>query len=381
MPSFLQHLTALAEETGEYVGLTTTSLGTTTTLLSSTLVNSNLEATELEDVAALVESGNNAGEQRFVRRAGLARGTGTITTADAYTNAVASGVSFSLYHRMPALTRLSGPSYQKAINQAHRRAWVEDNVSFTGVTGQKHYPIDTAVWPWFTEKSRVIAVYRPRQNADDELQMLGSDEWDWAWDGSVRQLVLPSSPWNTGDTGIVKVYRPANSIIRRDATGQAVLSTTTVGSVTVLTGGYYTVAPTVTFSGGGGANAAGTAVLTGNAVTSVTITNAGTGYTTAPTVSFSAGGWKDETSQSAGLTALSDESLMDVNDLVVLGSYFVYKMLADMHHSGQETGEWIVKRRLAAEIAANLKCLQPRPNRLTGIPNLRATYSGSRGHL
>lgn len=308
MPTFLQLLTALAEETGEYVGLTTTSLGTTSTLICSTLVNSNLEATELEDVAVLITSGNNAGEQRFVRRAGLSDSTGTITTADTFTNAVASGVSFSLFARMPALTRLTGPSYQKALNMTHRRAWVEDNISFTGETGKKHYDIDTTTYSWWTEASRIIAVYHPRVNADDELRMLGANEWYWNWDGSVRQLVLPSAPWNTGETGTVKVYRPANSILRQSGT------------------------------------------------------------------------WTDQASQTAGLSALADESLMDVNDAVVLGSYFVYKQLHTLNHPGQETSEWMVKAREAARVAANLSCLSPRPNRLTGIPNLRPTYSGSRGY-
>ena len=53
----------------------------------------------------------------------------------------------------------------------------------------------------------------------------------------------------------------------------------------------YTSAPTVSFTGGGGTGAAGTAV--GNStggVAGVNITNGGSGYTTAPTVSFGGGG-------------------------------------------------------------------------------------------
>jgi len=64
-----------------------------------------------------------------------------------------------------------------------------------------------------------------------------------------------------------------------------------VFSVTITNGGSgYTTAPTVTFSAAptGGTTAAGTAVLTGDAVTSVDITTTGAGYTAAPTVTFSA---------------------------------------------------------------------------------------------
>jgi hypothetical protein len=62
-----------------------------------------------------------------------------------------------------------------------------------------------------------------------------------------------------------------------------------VGLVTVTAGGSnYTTAPTVTFSGGGGASAV--ANLSGDAVTSVTVTYPGNGYTAAPTVGFTGGG-------------------------------------------------------------------------------------------
>jgi hypothetical protein len=68
---------------------------------------------------------------------------------------------------------------------------------------------------------------------------------------------------------------------------------TTVALVIMTNGGTgYTSAPAVSFAGGGGAGAAGTAVITSGAVTSVTITNRGTGYNpqNPPTVSFAGGG-------------------------------------------------------------------------------------------
>lgn len=93
-------------------------------------------------------------------------------------------------------------------------------------------------------------------------------------------------------------------------------------NITVVNGGNYATAPTVTISGGSGSGATAHAVLTGNTVTSVvldnpgtgykqsdvltvtfsggtpaggtltggTITNGGSGYTSAPTVSFTGGG-------------------------------------------------------------------------------------------
>ena len=70
------------------------------------------------------------------------------------------------------------------------------------------------------------------------------------------------------------------------ATGTAVLTGNAVSSVTVTAPGHYLYSPYVTFSGGGGTGAAGTAVLSGDGVVSVTITNGGSGYTSPPTVYF-----------------------------------------------------------------------------------------------
>ena len=52
----------------------------------------------------------------------------------------------------------------------------------------------------------------------------------------------------------------------------------------------FTSVPTVAFSGGSGTGAAGTAVLTNGRLTSITITNAGSGYSTAPTIAITGGG-------------------------------------------------------------------------------------------
>lgn len=60
-------------------------------------------------------------------------------------------------------------------------------------------------------------------------------------------------------------------------------------SFTFTPGSGYTSAPTVTFSGGGGTGAAGTAIVTNGRITGINITNGGTGYTSAPTIAFTGG--------------------------------------------------------------------------------------------
>lgn len=83
------------------------------------------------------------------------------------------------------------------------------------------------------------------------------------------------------------------------ATGTAVLSSGTVGSITLGIGGAgYATAPIVSFSGGGGSGAAATAAVSGGKVTGFTVTNPGSGYTTPPTVIVAGPG-------TSGITALT----------------------------------------------------------------------------
>lgn len=63
-----------------------------------------------------------------------------------------------------------------------------------------------------------------------------------------------------------------------------------VTSVTVTNGGSgFTGAPTVSFTGGGGTGVAGKAIINGGGVVGVLITSNGSGYTSAPSVSFTGG--------------------------------------------------------------------------------------------
>jgi len=72
------------------------------------------------------------------------------------------------------------------------------------------------------------------------------------------------------------------------AVGTAVLTSQAVSSITINDGGsdYGSTAPTITFSGGGGSGAAATATLTNGKVSSISITAGGSGYTSVPTVTF-----------------------------------------------------------------------------------------------
>ena len=75
------------------------------------------------------------------------------------------------------------------------------------------------------------------------------------------------------------------------ATAIAQVLTFTKGALYIQvtnSGSGYNTPPAVTITGGGGANAAGTAIVSGNAITGVIMTNVGDNYTSAPTVTIAA---------------------------------------------------------------------------------------------
>ena len=97
-----------------------------------------------------------------------------------------------------------------------------------------------------------------------------------------------------------------------------------VSSVTInnpTTNGKYVSAPSVSFSGGGGTNAAGTAILDAQGkVSQVVITNSGSGYSSAPTVTFDGVGVTGQATVAQGTTAEASASLANVSAGALTGT-------------------------------------------------------------
>lgn len=83
------------------------------------------------------------------------------------------------------------------------------------------------------------------------------------------------------------LYVGAISAFGSGAIATATLTKDAVSAIAVSSGGAgYTVAPTVTISGGGGSGATATATVSGGVVTAITVTAGGKGYTTTPTITI-----------------------------------------------------------------------------------------------
>ncbi|MDD4904955.1 MAG: G8 domain-containing protein [Methylobacter tundripaludum] len=94
-------------------------------------------------------------------------------------------------------------------------------------------------------------------------------------------------------------------------------------------GSGYTSAPTVTFAGGGGTGAQGTATIAGGTVTGVTITNGGSGYTSAPTVTFTGGGGTG----ALGTPTLADGVVTGVTNSGIWTPATILVQDVSVHHS------------------------------------------------
>src|SRR5580704_7273748 len=93
---------------------------------------------------------------------------------------------------------------------------------------------------------------------------------------------------NFTGTGQFKFALVTSTNFNHQATATANLSGTFVTSYNIISGGSgYTVAPTVTISGGGGSGATATAVISSGVVTGINPASAGSGYTSAPMVTLS----------------------------------------------------------------------------------------------
>jgi hypothetical protein len=358
MPTALEYIYDCAARLGKFAGsLSTTSAGTTSTLICSTFDNSSLAATELGNFAVLIESGACAGQMGFVTPTGLDRSTGTITTADEFTTAIASGVVFSLYDgtRLPPLRKGLTPGLLQKANDALGGLWVEDTLTVAGVTSQIHYTVDTTTYPWFTDDTRIIEIQNPVTNSDHAPSVLPRSSWSWVSDGETRKLRFPGAPFNTGQDFTIKVNRPAKSRIRRNGLARATIGAGAVTAITVVQGEWYTVTPTVTISGGGGTGATATATISGGGITSIAVTAGGSGYTTVPTVTISSGEWKDIGTQTAGLVTVFDEAIPDLRFMRPQMLALSYEALAAMNAPGATVAEWMAKAQIWEGNAIGMK--------------------------
>jgi phage tail sheath protein FI len=157
--------------------------------------------------------------------------------------------------------------------------------------GAEVVEVDDGARPIQTVNTSVIGIVGTAPNAD-------ADEFPINTPVLIANSRTKAALLDPDDSGDGTLPEALDSILDQAGAAVVVIRVETeedkVKSVTITNAGSgYTSVPTVTFTGGGGTGAAGTAVLgTGGAaqtVIGVTITNPGSGYTSAPTVGFTGG--------------------------------------------------------------------------------------------
>ena len=295
---------------GTLVEGTTTSLGTTSSLICSTFANTALyDSTSFDEQYALIVSGNNLGEQRALEAGSLETDTGTFSVSDpVFSNAVASGVNFWLLGRLPGLKFGQFEGLRECYNQATRRLLVRRRIDITCVTDQQIYPLLLSTYPWMREDS-ILELYDPQDNALVPLKET-SHKWVYKENGESPAIEFPNgAPWKTGQAASMLVQCPANSWLKISGT------------------------------------------------------------------------WTNQTSPTAALTTLTDESLASLTDTTTVGLAYAYRELAKWA-SGTEASEWRAMEALYARRARSLPNFMRKQRENAGLSDLnhtRVAYPMARG--
>lgn len=261
---------------------------------------------------------------------------------------IPAGTTLELHGACPPLDAEMQTGLHSHLNRALRAMWFRKRLTFSG-DGTRRASL--AAYPWIFEVSQLIGTFdREVESGTDPWPLTGGGEL--RFDGQIPYLLLDTAV-TSGQAYYADFWRPRGTWInaKRSARGTAVLTADAVTSITVVDGGTgHLTAPTVTLSGGGGSGATATATIAGGAVTGFTVTAGGTGYTSAPTVTLSApaGTWADSV---VGVVNDEDEASVDLDRWVTVAYYFLCDALAQSNPRG-EVSSWAKLRDRAALRAA-----------------------------
>ncbi|GAB1462226.1 RagB/SusD family nutrient uptake outer membrane protein [Pedobacter sp.] len=168
--------------------------------------------------------------------------------------------------------------YDLYEEQDKRRDWNIANFYYSGYPAEKINWLSTAIYERNTGKfRREYETVTPKQNgrSPQNFPLLRFADVLLMYAEAVNQL-------NNGPT--TEVINYVNQIRRRSI---ILTNTGKLKSIDINNGGKdYATAPLVIISGGGGTGARATANISAGQITSITITDAGSGYTSAPSISF-----------------------------------------------------------------------------------------------
>ena len=208
-------------EPGSFAVCTTTSAGTTTTLVSTDLALTRGDTDALDAGWAYWTSGSLLGHQRPVQTNGLDTATGTVTTTPAWSASAPNTAEFEWHGRYPVKCGPGTPwvsGYLEMLNYSLPLVWFEDDISVSAVTSQTRYLLDITTHPWLADepKRRVLDIMAPL--ASDNVKRASGHRWRIDDDAEAPALVFESGGYNTGETFYLRCARPAHTRIKISGT-------------------------------------------------------------------------------------------------------------------------------------------------------------------
>ena len=194
--------------------LSTTSAGTSTTIVSTDLIFADGDETVYDGGWVYWPTGTLAGQQRPIGTSALDVTTGTLTVATPFSTTTPTATEFEIHLRYPVKRGAGTPTVgglTEIINDTLRRLWYEDWISVTAVSGQLRYALDITAYPWLTDTARVLDVFSPA-DPTSSVRHPTTQAWDIEDDAAAPTLVLADG-FSTGPF-FLKVARPAWTSIK-----------------------------------------------------------------------------------------------------------------------------------------------------------------------
>lgn len=217
----------VADETGGYLAGTTTSAGEVdgTTVVDTT----NLQDSTLQDQHywarswVLITSGLNNGEVRRVT--GFTAATGTLTVEPAFSNQVASGVTYEVYRSLPPERYREVKGYKDFVNDALARTYHHERALLTLISDGDMESSGTTSW---TASSATLSKATAEANVyhgAQSLRVQNSAAGGYAASASfpvvpTRQYIVAAFVKVSAGTARLQVYDDTHGTVRDEKTTQ-----------------------------------------------------------------------------------------------------------------------------------------------------------------
>lgn len=156
---------------------TTTSAGSTSTLISTQFKSTLLPADYLDGCWVFVPTAT-APRQRRMPKSGLTVASGTLTVDDVFGSAIGSGVDFEVSARLPLVNEgpagMGGSSLMGCLNLGLGHLWVPGAETLALVTGQNAYSL--ASWAYIDRPERLVGVRQT--GADGTSRIPTTRSWE-----------------------------------------------------------------------------------------------------------------------------------------------------------------------------------------------------------